>query len=79
MLAATPTFNRETKILDTFKKTKLEEKDCLIHTREEQYNFHGEKRTDFVYCKPYGYVQKNVYEKDGTYTEFIKLRKLDEL
>ena len=38
-----------------------------------------EAKTVFVYCKPYGLVQINMYKKSGDYDEFQKLRKMEEL
>lgn len=80
--APTPSIRTKSKFTDVFSRTELEKKDCLLHTRLEDYklgNKNHEARTVFVYCKPYGLVQINMYKKSGGYDEYQKLRKVEEL
>ena len=80
--APTPRAYTRSKFTDVFRRTELEKKDCLLHTRIEEYKIgkqDHEAKTVFVYCKPYGLVQVNIYKKSGDYDEFLKLRKMEEL
>lgn len=66
---------------DRFKLAKLDEKDCLIHTRIYNYKRlskdHSYAKYEYAYCKPFGLVQANVYEKDGSHTELLNLRRAE--
>lgn len=78
----TPRTDTRSQFTDRFSQAELEKKDCLLHTRTEKYkmgNEDHEAKTVFVYCKPYGLVQINMYKKSGDYDEFQKLRKMEEL
>lgn len=80
--APTPRDGTRSKFTDNFRRTELEKKDCLLHTRVEKYKMgkkDHEAKTVFVYCKPYGLVQINMYKKPGDYDEYQKLRKIEEL
>lgn len=68
---------------DKFKLTKLDGKDCLIHTRIYNYKLfskeHSFAKYEYAYCKPYGLVHANVYERDGSHTELLNLRRAEEI
>lgn len=82
LIAPTPHVETRSQFTDSFRRTELEKKDCLLHTRTEDYKMgkeDHEAKTVFVYCKPYGLVQINMYKQSGGYDEYQTLRKMEEL
>lgn len=76
----TPQLSKRDSYTDVFIRDAQRDKDCIIHTRivfskDSKSERESRIRHDYTYCKLYGLVQENIFEK-GVFTERLKIKNM---